>query len=61
MTVTSFHSFEIDVFSIIIIISLFHKNKPIGALLLQQFLIGGWKEVRWAGGGGWVSLVKKTD
>jgi len=23
-------------------------------LLLQQFLIGGWKEVRWAGGGGWV-------
>jgi hypothetical protein len=29
------------------------SDKPIGASLLQQFLIGGWKEVRWAGGG-WV-------
>ena len=34
--------------------SFFYRNKPIGASLLQQFLIGGWKEVRWAGGGWWV-------
>jgi hypothetical protein len=29
-----------------------NRDKPIGASLLQQFLIGGWKEVRWAGGDG---------
>ena len=34
---------------------LLRQKKPIGASLLQQFLIGGWKEVRWAVGW-WVGV-----